>query len=149
MTTETTTCRYCSLGRPGPSWGLIGRGLVGWHAAAVNVTSSGGHLDPEVWRTCGHITPGYAQQAPDGTPVYDASEADADAFAHFVIAGPMVNPALQGDEVHGIMGFRGGADTEPRALDNVSVARYLRMLRERVPGVRFGTVRNGAVEWDL
>jgi len=30
----------------------------------------------------------------------------------------------------------------------VTVTTYVRMLRERVPGVRFGTVHNGEIIWE-
>ena len=114
---------------------IIGRGLVGWHADGINVRSSGGDIEPRTWWTDGHIIPPYQAQAVEGAPVYDAAGADVDAFSKFVISGPMVNPGVPDDQGSG-------------ALDYVTVATYVRMLRERVPGVRFGAVHNGEIVWE-
>lgn len=125
-------------------WHIIGRGLNGWHAAAPLVSSSGGSLDPYVWHGNGTQQPGYAREAIDGCPVYDASEADVSAFSRFIISGPMCEPALPAD------GWRkfGHDDDEPKSLDTVGVGRYLAMLRAAVPGVRYGIIHGGEVVWD-
>ena len=135
-------------------WHIIGRGLVGWHAAGLTdlgqgkdrpgatTTSSGGDLLP--YRYGATPCPGYAAEAVDGAPVYDASEADARAFSQFVIKGPMVSAALEPD---GWTKF-GHSENRPRALDTVGTARYVRLLRASVPGVKFGRVEAGAVVWE-
>jgi hypothetical protein len=145
-------------------WHVIGRGFAGWHAAGVNVTSSGGDLDPRPWHA-GGMTRGYLQDAIDGALVYDAAGADPDAFIDFVYSGPMVNPALDPAEVDtfsdrytagrmaphldGAFSTIATLATAPtyRGLDSVGVAVY-RSLLEQVPGVKIGTVRNGAIVWD-
>ena len=114
---------------------IIGRGLATWHADGINVRSSGGDIEPRTWWADGHIIPPYQAQAIEGAPVYDAADADIDAFSKFVISGPMVNPGVTADQGSG-------------ALDYVTVTTYVRMLRERVPGVRFGTVHNGEIIWE-
>ena len=75
--------------------------------------------------------------------VYDASEADSDAFAHLIFGGPMVNPDLP---AYGWHKFGHDGDS-PRALDDVGVGRYESLLRA-IPGVRFGRVVGGVVAWD-
>jgi hypothetical protein len=125
-------------------WHIIGRGLVGWHAEGVNVSSSGGDIEPRTWWADGHTIAPYQAAAIDGAPIYDASGADVDAFSRFVIAGPMVAPELTPD---GWNKF-GHDGAEPRALDRVGVQRFIALLRERVPGVRFGRVVEGAIVWD-
>lgn len=146
---------------------IIGRGKAGWHCDGTygddgrsRFSGSGGTLDS------------YAKEAPDGTPVYDADEADFDAFSQFVYRGPMVNPWLTAGMVEkfgeddrkvllGMLpalqdGFRGLAAATLAglsSLDYVAVDVYLQALRERCPGVRFGVVRKGAngearVDWE-
>lgn len=117
-------------------WQLIGIGKAGWHANGVNVSSSGGTLGD------------YLKDAADGALVYDAEAAEYGPFAKFIIAGPIPAPELEPD------GFQplGGEDNDPdqpRSLDRVGVARYIRLMRERCPGVQFGVVRNGQVEWEV
>ncbi len=122
MTTETR------------EWHIIGRGLNGWHAAGINVRSSGGDIEPRVWWADGHTIPPYQANAIDGALVYDASEADIDAFSKHVIAGPMVNPALDTDEGTG-------------ALQYVTVATMERLLRD-IDGMRLGHVQDGEIVWE-
>ncbi len=139
---------------------LIGRGKNGWHADMVGddstASSSGGTLE------------GYLREAPDGTPIYDADQAEYGAFASMVVGGPMVDgrlgkgeikrfsendkrvlfgmlPALQGEfQTIGVL-----AMADISSLDYVSVDVYLQMLREKVPGVRFGHVYNHQAVWEV
>jgi hypothetical protein len=127
-------------------WQIIGRGWVGWHAAAVNVSSSGGQLEPYAYGS----TPcaGYAAEAEDGALVYDASEAERDAFARLIIAGPMPTPGLESGMM--VRGFGSGPqpwDGEIHGLDRVALDVYERLLRQ-VPGVKFARVRGGQVQWE-
>jgi len=136
-------------------YGIIGRGKAGWHAAAHNMSSSGGTLD------------GYVAQAAEGALVYDADGADYDAFARLVISGPMVDPGLPAGGVHRFMdresaarmagpgGLDGAFQTlatlaqseSYSGLDYVACDVYERLLRT-IPGVKIGHVRNGLIEWD-
>jgi hypothetical protein len=136
-------------------WQIIGRGWNGWHAAAKNVTSSGGTLED------------YLAKAAEGALVYDGSEADRDAFAALVISGPMVAPELApgtvrrfGDrETAARMAGPGGLtgafktlalaaqDPSYGGLDYVAPDVYVTLLR-RVPGMRLGTAQAGAVVWE-
>ncbi len=126
---------------------IIGRGLAGWHADGVNVRSSGGDIEPRTWWTDGHIIPPYQASAVEGAPVYDASEADVGAYSRFVISGPMVDAKLAGD---GWSPLGGVYDPDgPRALDYVGVERYIALLREDVPGVRYGRVHGDEIVWEV
>jgi len=134
-------------------YGIIGRGKAGWHAAAHNVSSSGGTLD------------GYVAQADEGALVYDGDGADYDTFARLVISGPMVDPGLAPGTVKrftdtetaarmadGLEGaFKALAELAQDAtyggLDYVAVDVYEGLLRG-VPGVKIGHVRAGVVEWE-
>lgn len=138
---------------------IIGRGKAGWHASGIcngnRCSSSGGTLE------------GYAKDAKTGTPVYDADKADTDAFTSLVISGPMVDPTLEPgtvkrfgeDEKRAMLGMLPGlggafatlatlAMADVSSLDYVATDVYLAMLRERVPGVRFGRVERGSVVWE-
>jgi hypothetical protein len=125
-------------------WHIIGRGDAGWHAAGVNVTSSGGSIEAFAWWHDDHRVAPYQESAVDGAPIYDAQDADYAAFSHFVISGPMVDPRLDPDDWKP---FRHN-DPEPHALDYVGVERYIAMLRVAVAGVRFGRVRGGLISWE-
>jgi hypothetical protein len=149
---------------------LIGRGFGGWHASGVShgnkVSSRGGALLPEAWWAGGH-TKGYLQEAAEGCLVYDASEADEAVFAALVIGGPMCDPTLEPFEVDGFSdkdrataqammpGLEGGYKTlalvaQSRTysgLDCVGVGIYEGLLR-KVPGIKIGHVKQGAIEWD-
>lgn len=133
-------------------WYIIGRGINGWHANGINVSSSGGDLLPTTWWVDKHIVPGYAADAIDGAFVYDASELTGDALDAFitaVVCGPMVNTSL--DPEAWIAGFTNDepADrTTYRGLDYVGIARYERFMRESIPTARFGHIRNGICEWE-
>jgi hypothetical protein len=135
-------------------YGVIGRGKAGWHAAAHNVSSSGGTLD------------GYLAQAAEGALVYDADGADYDAFSDLVISGPMVDPGLAPGTVRrftdgetaqamcGPGGLEGAFKSLAMAaqsptysgLDSVACDVYATLLAT-VPGVKIGYVRAGAVVW--
>jgi hypothetical protein len=147
-------------------WRIIGRGLAGWHASGVEegnrVSSSGGSLE------------GYVAEALDGTPIYDAEDADAGAFVHFTMAGPMDDvtlpqgkvklfkeraklaamlPALGGGfQTIGMMGLARepgeGKYEGLGSIDSVATDVWLQMLRRHVPGVRFGHVDGGRVLWE-
>lgn len=146
-------------------WQVIGRGFNGWHATGVDVSSSGGQLDPyEYWT--GVKCSGYLAEAAEGALVYDAQDADAGAFTSFVMRGPMVSPALPPDGVDRFSkadretalrmapALGGGFKTlavmaqseQFSGMDRVGVAVYESLLR-KVPGVKIGKVHNGAVVW--
>ncbi len=143
-------------------WSLLRRGLVGWCADAATpdgnkVSSRGGTLEH------------YVLECPDGTPVYDAKDADKDRFADFIVGGPMSDASLKPGEVHRfndhaalasmIPGLAGAfkvlgamalleGDKKLGSFDYVSVDLYLDMLRAAVPGVKFGKVYNNEVQWE-
>jgi len=144
-------------------WHVIGRGLAGWHAKGINVSSSGGDINPGVYWT-GAPTRGYLQDAIDGCLIYDASEADETAFTRLILSGPMCNPALE-PTAHDRFGYGATAarmapamegafqalavaasNPEYSGLDYVGVDRY-RALLQTVPGIKIGTVRAGTIEW--
>lgn len=130
-------------------WHIIGRGKAGWHAHGLDdsgneTTSSGGDIVERQWWADGHMIPPYQASAIDGAPVYDAEDAPYDLYASWVYRGPMVNVAIDPDGWSKL----GHNDDAPHSLDYVGVERYIRLLRETVPGVRFGRVRNGAIEWE-
>jgi hypothetical protein len=117
---------------------------------------------------------GYVADAAEGCHVYDAENADAAAFTSFVMGGPMLSSELSDDGVdafgqagvdaaRGMLG-RGGLEGEFAclaglavlqheagrkygSLDRVGWSIYKRLLSE-IGGVRFGTVRAGAVVWE-
>jgi hypothetical protein len=147
-----------------PTWHVIGRGLAGWHASGVNVSSSGGDIrDGEYWT--GEPTIKYLSEAIDGALVYDAREADPDAFTRLIVSGPMVNPALDPAEVSAFVDRYAAVRMAPMlggeyaqlaeaaqaptytGLDYVGVAVYRELLRT-VPGIKLGTVRAGVVIWE-
>src|SRR5262249_41280187 len=134
-------------------YGIIGRGKAGGHAAAHNVSSSGGTLE------------GYVARARDGALVYDADGAEYDAFVDLVISGPMVDVDLPAGAVKRftdgetaarmVDGLEGAfktlavlaQDARFGGLDYVAVDVYEALLG-RVPGVKIGHVRDGVVIWD-
>lgn len=147
-------------------WAVIGRGFNGWHATGVDVSSSGGQLDPYTYWT-GAPVAGYLAEAIEGALVYDAEAADPNAFVKLVMNGPMVNPALPLDGVDRFTkadrdaalrmapALGGGykniavlAQSEKfTGLDRVGVGIFESLLR-KVPGVKIGKVQNGAVCWE-
>lgn len=147
-------------------WAVIGRGFNGWHATGVDVSSSGGDLNPYTYWT-GAAVPGYLAEAIEGALVYDASEADSVAFTRHVMNGPMVNPALAPNEVDRFTkadrdralqmapALGGGFKTlavlaqseKFTGLDRVGVGVYEGLLR-KIPGVKIGKVVKGKVEWE-
>lgn len=146
------------------NWRIIGRGKAGWHAKnGEHVSSSGGFLDRLPWMGDTYRT--YLDGAAEGCIVYDAEHADDDAFARLIISGPMVEPSLAPDAVDRFSDRYGAASMMPglsgsfatiaalaqsdhyTGLDYVGIGVYRRLLAT-VPGMRLGTVRNGAVVWD-
>lgn len=145
-------------------WEIIGRGKAGWHANAKNVTSSGGDLNPYTYWT-GEKCSGYAKEAAEGALVYDAKDADENAFAALVISGPMVDPSLPPEAVNKFGGADAAAQMRPglagafgqladaaqsptySGLDYVGLGIYRRLLAA-VPGVKFGRVEGGIVVWE-
>lgn len=147
-------------------WAVIGRGFNGWHATGDGVSSSGGSLEDYTYWT-GKKCNGYLTEAAEGALVYDAENADVNAFVSLVVNGPMVNPAIPPDAVHAFdqrgreslarmaPALGGGyktlaiaaQDDKFTGLDSVGVAVYERLLR-KVPGVKIGKVLNGAVQWE-
>jgi hypothetical protein len=138
---------------------IIGRGRCGWHSDGIydeegnTVSSSGGTLEK------------YVAEARDGTPVYDASDADLNSFAKLVISGPILKVDLEpgtiqkfGDKkaMLGMLpALEGGFKTlavmclsDLASMDYIATDVYLTMLREQVSGVRFGTVQGGKVVWE-
>ena len=137
------------------SWKLIKRGRAGWHAAdETGLSSSGGSLEY------------YLRTASEGALVSDADEADAVAFTLFVYNGPMPDPAWAPDAVRRlsdstreraarmIPGMSGGFEALATAaqdptytgLDFVGLGVYEGLLR-KIPGIKIGHVRDGAVVW--
>lgn len=134
---------------------LIGRGFNGWHALGIDETgcsfrSSGGSLDDYTYWT-GKECHGYLSEAREGCLVYDAEHLDGrdggEAFARFIFRGPMAEARIEHDYADGMYG-------ETRSLrdctgsDFVSPASYIKLLRERVPGIKLGVVRDGQIQWE-
>lgn len=135
---------------------VIGRGKASWHAAAKNLSSSGGTLET------------YIDQAIENCLVYDADAADYDLFAKLIIAGPMVDVDLPENTVDRftcedrltakamLPGFSGGFEKLAkmaienenfRGLDKVSIDVFERLLRQ-LPGMKIGRVVRGKVIWE-
>lgn len=114
---------------------IIGRGFAGWHAAGVqgenSVSVSGAELRDTPWPH-GGVKRGLLNDAPAGTPVYDAAHLEAmdagSAFVAWVCS-------------HGASGYT------PELT-----AQQIASLRAAVPGVRFGVVRGRGqdkrIEWE-
>jgi len=136
---------------------VITRGKNGWYANGV---SSRGHK----FSSSGGTLEGYLKEAPDGTPVVDAEDADYATFAHFVIGGPILDCALppqtikrfQEQETLASMlpGLEGSfhniglaALAGVSSLDCVSLDIHLGLMRA-IPGVKIGKVQDGQVEWE-
>lgn len=154
-------------------YALIGRGVVPcWHADGEcrwgdgpwNPVSASGAVSLEHY---------IAEGGRSGTLVYDAFEADHDAFASFVIAGPIVGATLAPGSAQPFGDHAAAAVMAPHlggefrtialqalrndrrfgfgSLDRVAPDVYCRLLAEHVPGVKLGAVRGrrGAyrVEW--
>lgn len=135
---------------------LIRRGFQGWHANGVHedghsFSSTGGDLDP--YRFASRPQKGYRQQAPDGTPVTDASHLegteDDTIFIRWVVGGPIPDPLLApgmvrdwGESTLYVEGMKIGPMTE------VAIDVYVRLMREAVPKARFGVVKRSRVVWE-
>lgn len=143
-------------------WRSIGRGLAGWHASGIGeygkVSGSGGTLA------------GYLEDATEGAYVYDARNTEANLFTRFVLSGPIDDATLPPGTVQRfedreamaamMPGLDGGfeaiaasvlRDDRPfgfGSVDYVAPDVYEALLREYIPGVRFGRVWDGAVTWE-
>lgn len=157
---------------------IIGRGWNGWHAHGAGFTLTGGTLLPQPWWTGAEIaagftdrrTVGYLENAPDGTLVYDAEDADPESFTRHVIDGPILDcslgpwsynkfipsslggrrmiidlltPDLKGRPTFYSMSLR-VLNMEWNAYDYVGVGIFECLLR-KVNGIRMGRVRRGEV----
>lgn len=126
-----------------PKWKIIGRGFAGWHASVHNISSSGGQLLPYTYWT-GEKCEGYAEQAEEGCPVYDAQPCEQypeleHAFRRLIVSGPVPKVDLedQGEAAY----------IHAHALDYIPLAEFFRRLR-RIPRIKFGVVKHGQVEWE-
>ena len=123
---------------------IIGRGKASWHTHGIyqgnKCSSNGGTLE------------GYALEARDDTPIYDAEGAEHDAFITFVFRAPLIDVSLQPGQARKAMSqatlIVQAESSVLTSFDYVSVDVYLELLRLQVPGVRFGIVRSGKVIWD-
>lgn len=68
-------------------WQVIGRGFNGWHATGDGISSSGGELMPYDYWTGAKVA-GYLAEAKEGALVYDARDAEPEAFITLVMRGP-------------------------------------------------------------
>lgn len=146
---------------------LIGRGKAGWHSTSVGETSPEGDRYTTTGSSSGGTLETYLKEAPEGCPIYDASECDYATFSSWVFKGPMVKATLGKGEVSrfskegketllGMLpGLSGGFDTlavlalsDLSSLDYVSVDVYLQLLQERCPRVKVGKVYGGQIVWD-
>lgn len=124
-------------------WKLIGIGFCGWHAKKKDHSGVSDYKDLKTLEF-------FAKEAEEGAVVYDASQANLNAYVDFMFKGPMIDFDLFGKEYElsdsnmdfssKIGGFSG--------FDFVAPELYLCLMREYVPGVRFGKVINGKVEWE-
>jgi hypothetical protein len=142
---------------------LIGIGFASAHATGLEpcfrpgimnkVSSSGAPLQE------------YVERAPNGTWVYDASKADTKDFVTFTLGSPMYEPALKPYQVRNLMrdkvcNFFGlipeECDKDLPTLQtkqvpsgsSVGVDVYIAIMREQVPGVRFGKVQDKRIVWE-
>lgn len=140
-------------------WKVIGRGKVGWHAKAHNVSLSECY-GPE-------YPAKLAGEAEEGALVYDAKNADTSKFIDLVVGGPLLDVSLNPDEhvtfskelrktalnmVPALEGvFKAYAlaaqDEKFGALDTVGIGVYEGLLR-KVPGIKIGHVINGMISWE-
>jgi hypothetical protein len=119
-------------------WGLIGRGFNGWHARDERgCSSSGGWLMPRQWY--GKEYDGYLRGAKEGCFIYDANHLEGNAalsFEKWVLEGPMVNLA-----------FPPGTSEGMGSFGYVSLDIWIKEFIARVPGVKYGYVRGGEIDW--
>lgn len=140
-------------------WHYIGRGFNGWHAQGIDISSSGGEYN------------GYLAEAIDGALIYDAAHLSdipeaAEAFAHMVISGPMLDPSLPSDGVNSFSSSdrRVALEMSPvlggafktyallaqyekfSGLDCVGIGVFEGLLC-KIPGIKIGHVYNGEVVW--
>lgn len=145
---------------------LIGRGLVGWHTSNVGKLSSDGQAYASTGSSSGGSLETYLKEAEDETLIYDADQADVGAFAHFVIAGPMVKASLAAGETarfgadkaleNMLPGLEGSFATVGAmalagfsSLDYVAPDVYIALLKAKVPGIKTGKVINHRIVWDM
>jgi hypothetical protein len=127
-------------------WKVIGRGKAGWHADAGTVVETYGKCKVS---SSGGTLESYLAEAVDGAFVYDADEADDEAFRHHVIAGPMLDVDLPTGYYRSVFEWpkpRNGAKLA--GVDCVALDIFEECLRE-IPHVKFGKVVNGNVVWEL
>jgi hypothetical protein len=146
---------------------LIGRGRCGWHAKSVGEPDPHGHRYTTTGSSDGGTLDTYVREAPEGTPVYDASECDYSAFSSFVISGPMVKTSLPPGQIdrfsqqdqtamtHMLPALGGEFNTLAKmnlaglsSFDYVAVDVYMTLLQDKVPGVKVSKVVQGKVEWE-
>jgi len=142
------------------TWGVIGKGLAGWHAQSADGNTSSTSYDRRPEQAAE-----YARDAVDGALVYDASEADVDALTDHVFKGPMCNPSLPPDGYRRFMdretarmmlpGLSGAFKAYAEAaqnpqfsgLDYVGTGIFESLLR-KIPGIKIGKVLNGKIAWE-
>lgn len=133
------------MNEPKENWKIIGRGFAGWHAKSEICSSSGGRLLPYYYREI--PCQGYLAEAEEGCFVYDASHLEptkaGDEFEKWIISGPMVELKLKPGEYSKVdpsaAGFSG--------FDFVALDIWVAELIRRVPGVKYGYVNVGNIEW--
>lgn len=120
---------------------VIGRGFNGWHAQAIDMSSSGGSLE------------NYLKDAAEGALVYDAQDANYDAFVRHVIHGPMCDPALEPTQAklsRDMWSANRITNADPagtfHGFDYVGVGIFERLLR-KIPGMKVGNVVNREIVW--
>lgn len=126
-------------------WKIIGRGFAGWHAKSETCSSSDELLLPYHYREI--PCKGYLAEAEEGCFVYDASHLEltkaGDEFATWIISGPMVNVKLKSGEYSKVdpsaVGFCG--------FDFFALDIWVAELIRRVPGLKYGYVKDGNIEW--
>ena len=134
---------------------LIGRGFNGWHAAGIDedgnsFRSSGGRLDDYTYWT-GQECYGYLSEAREGCFVYDAEHLEGmeeEAFTRFIFRGPMAEAKITHDYAEGFVNEH-VALADCGGTDFVSPASYIKLLRERVLGIKLGIVRGGQIVWEV
>jgi hypothetical protein len=130
---------------------VIGRGQASWHADAGMVEHgaiSGGGEYTTRESSKGGTLEGYVAQAVDGCFVYDADEADADAFINHVFKDPLVDVDLPaGCMRKALSNEHIIAEPEVLSIDHVALDIFEATLR-RVPGMKFGRVVGGKVVWE-
>jgi len=132
---------------------IIGRGFNGWHAKFLEhgceVSSSRGTLEE------------YLSMAQDGTPIYDAENANQKEFIDWVYSGPMVSLTLQPnqvdngtkDKVTTLFGLMPSGDKVVTSdtingFTFIGVDAFMSLMKEKVSGIKTGKVIGGQILWD-